>query len=122
MPRYRSTDLIFNQTIFYSLSTFRTHSDMLYAILPDESYLSSKGVLKIENEKINVEFASTEAQRVSSTFLAKCQSTEGVVISSSPHFDEDVLKQLITGRVSGFFENFFWIFLLPSISLFDSSN
>lgn len=69
---------------------------MLYAILPDESYLSAKNVLKIENEKINVELASTEAQRVSSTFLAKCQSSEGVVISSSPQFDEDVLKQLIT--------------------------
>ena len=47
---------------------------MLYAILPNETYLNGKNQIKIENEKITVELASTNGPAVVTQFISQCHS------------------------------------------------
>ena len=47
---------------------------MLYAILPNETYLNGKNQITIENEKITVELASTNGPAVVTQFISQCHS------------------------------------------------
>jgi len=76
-------------------SDFDCLTDMLYAILPNETYLNGKNQIKIENEKITVELASTNGPAVVTQFISQCHS-ESVIISSSANLENELLKSLIT--------------------------
>ena len=73
---------------------------MLYAIVPDASYLNKSGLqLKIDNEQVSVEFASTDGAEVMTQFIRQCNG-ESVVITSTPQLDDELLKTLIQSFIN----------------------
>jgi len=73
---------------------------MLYAIVPDASYLSGKsGQLKIDNVQVSVELASTDGHEVMAQFIRQCHA-ESVVITSTPQLDDELLQTLIQSFIN----------------------